>query len=83
MKKYVDHIIAKEPHERRRHAMQLAGILTAMVFVVWITTLGLRIGGGDNTVAQDDSNQTSLSAAAAQSINGGQNTLYVASTTQF
>jgi hypothetical protein len=82
MKKYLDHIMQKEPHHRRQHAMQIAGVITAMVFGVWITTLGLRLGGTPN-VAQDDSNQTSLSAATAASEATGQNQLYVASTTGF
>lgn len=82
MKKYFDTIKAKEPHERRAHAMRLAGIATAMVFAVWITTLGLRLGSGATQVAQDE-NQTSLTAAAVDAGYSGPNQLYVASTTGF
>ncbi len=71
----------KEPHERRQHAMQIAGIVTAAVFAVWITTLGLRLGGTIR-VAEDSSNQTSLSASAVQSGYNGQNQLMVVPTTQ-
>lgn len=81
MKKYFDTIKAKEPHERRQHAMQIAGVATAMVFAVWITTLGFRLSSGQTQLAED-STQTSLTAAAAQSYSG-QSQLYVASTTGF
>jgi hypothetical protein len=83
MKKYFDHINSKEPHERRQHAMRIAGVFTAMVFMVWITTLGFRLTGGQDQVAQDDSNQTSLTAAAVQNGYSGPNQLYVATTTDF
>jgi hypothetical protein len=83
MKKYFDHIQSKEPHERRQHAMQIAGVVTAMVFAVWITTLGFRLSSGNDQVAADGSNQTSLTAAAVQNGYSGPNQLYVASTTGF
>jgi hypothetical protein len=76
MKRYFDHIQTKEPHERRQHAMRLAGAVTAAVFAVWITTLGLRLGGSGQ-LAQDDGTQTSLSASAAQSMYGAPNQLMV------
>lgn len=83
MKKYFDHIQSKEPHERRQHAMRIAGVATAMVFAVWITTLGFRLTSGGDQVAQDDGTQTSLTAAAVQNGYSGPNQLYVASTTGF
>lgn len=45
MKKYFDHVKSKTPHHRRQHAAQVAGVLTAFAFVVWITTLGFRFAG--------------------------------------
>lgn len=83
MKKYFDHIKAKEPHDRRQHAMQIAGVVTAMVFAVWITTLGFRLTAGNAQLAEDNANQTSLTAAAVESGYSGPNQLYVASTTGF
>ncbi len=80
MKKYYDNVMQKEPHHRRQHAMQIAGVVTAAVFAVWITTLGLRLGGGQTQVAQDAAGQTSLSASAAQATYNGQNQLMVAPT---
>ena len=60
MKRYFDHIQSKEPHERRRHALQIAGVVTGLFFIAWITTLGLRL-------PQAGPSQEELSAAAAQS----------------
>jgi hypothetical protein len=82
MKQYLDHIKSKEPHERRQHAMQLAGAVTAAVFLVWITTLGMRLGSDTHVAGQGDA-QTSLSASAAQSVYTGPNQLMVAPTSGF
>ena len=69
-KKYMQHVQAKTPHHRRQHAVQVAGLFTALAFVVWITTLSFRFGptpssgqvaGGANTDAQ----QTQLAGAAS------------------
>ena len=81
MKKYFDHIKTKEPHHRRQHAMQIAGAVTAAVFLVWITTLGLRLGNSSN-VAQEDGDQT-LTAAASQAGYDGPNQLIVAPTSGY
>ncbi|MDB5225083.1 MAG: hypothetical protein JWL87_35 [Candidatus Adlerbacteria bacterium] len=83
MKKYLDHIKTKEPHERRQHAMQIAGVVTAGVFAIWITTLGFRLSSDETQLAQDDTNQTSLTAAAAQSGYNGPNQLIPAPTSGF
>jgi hypothetical protein len=69
MRRYIEHIKAKEPHHRRQHAVQVAGVLTAVAFVVWITTLPLRFGG-TGAVAQTggenaDTQQTQLAGAGA------------------
>ena len=33
----------KPSHEKRRHAMQISAVLTGLVFLGWLTTLGPRI----------------------------------------
>lgn len=48
-KKYVKHVQAKTPHHRRQHAVQFAGLFTAIAFTVWVTTLGMRFGTSVNT----------------------------------
>lgn len=94
MRRYIEHIKqTRAPHERRTHAMQVAGVLTAAVFAVWLGTLSLRLGSGD-AVAQDDGSstligsapdaaQTSLSASAAQSSQDGKARLEVSTTSVY
>ena len=44
MQSYIDKITAeKTPHERRTLSMQVAGVLTALLFVGWVGTLGVRL----------------------------------------
>ncbi|OGC88316.1 hypothetical protein A2419_00435 [Candidatus Adlerbacteria bacterium RIFOXYC1_FULL_48_26] len=64
--KYVKHVQAKAPHHRRQHAVQFAGLFTALAFVVWVTTLGVRFGTSVNSgqVANNDQ-QTQLAGAGA------------------
>jgi hypothetical protein len=77
MRRYIEHVKAKEPHHRRQHAVQVAGLLTAVAFVVWITTLPLRFGGS-GTVAQTGdetftTEQTQLAGVGAADTNGTNN----------
>ena len=69
MKKYFDHVKSKAPHHRRQHAAQIAGLLTALAFVVWITTLGFRFAGTAPVAAAPDDGsgveQTQLAGVAA------------------
>ena len=47
----------KTPHQRRQWALRAAGALTAVVFLGWAGTLGLRFaapGSNTNVVAQND-----------------------------
>lgn len=71
MKRYIEHVQSREPHERRQHAMRLAGAVTVAVFVVWVTTLGLRLSSS-NTQAAADGSGADLAASAAQSAGWGQ-----------
>ena len=68
MKKYFDHIKQKPTHQRRQHSMQAAGVATAVVFVIWIGTLGMRLAGPRGVVAKSATstdNQTQLGAVVA------------------
>jgi hypothetical protein len=80
MKRFIAHMHTKSTHDRRTHAMQIAGALTAIVFVVWVTTLGIRIAtpSGGETTLQATGGQTSLTAAAAQTQNNNEARLEVA-----
>lgn len=56
MKKFIEHIKTnKTPHERRSHAAKVAGVCTALVFVGWLGTLGLRFSSGNAAVATNGS----------------------------
>lgn len=85
MAPYLEHMRNKPAHERRLHAMRVAGVLTALVFAGWVTTLGLQAGSTDQTAVAgtDTSGQTAAAAAAPASgypLQGNQ--LVVASSTQ-
>jgi hypothetical protein len=66
MKNYIQHIQAKPAHERRQISMQIAVVITAVIFVVWVSTLGVRLAGSisSGAVAQN-TNAASLVAATA------------------
>lgn len=75
MKNYFRHIKTKPTHERRQHAVKIAGAFTAVVFVFWITTLGVRLGRSP----EGDASQLAGAAAAGMTSN----TLEVATTTSY
>ncbi len=65
MRRYLEHIKnTRTTHQRRQHALQVAGVVTAALFVVWIGTLGMRLATLDAIAESPD---TSLTAAAAAS----------------
>jgi len=72
MRRYIEHIKnTREPHERRQHAMQVAGIATAALFAVWIGTLGVRLTSQEE-IAQSPDTSLTASAAASQVNKGAQ-----------
>lgn len=81
MAPYFDHMHTKTPHERRTHAMRVAGVVTALVFAGWITSisLGATTNGTNATVAGSDGSGQSASAINAQGGIG--NSLVVATST--
>lgn len=78
--KYLEHIKSKTPHERRQHATQIAGVAVAGIFLVWVTTLGVRLAvpAGQGGISGSD-NQTQLAGASA--YGSDLNVLEVATTT--
>lgn len=65
MRNYLHHIRnTRDPHQRRQHAMQVAGVLTGALLVVWLGTLGVRLSS-QTEVAQSDEQSLTASAAAA------------------
>lgn len=63
MRRYIEHIKeTREPHQRRQHAVQVAGLLTGAMFAVWLGTLGYRLTAQTELTT---SPETSLTASAA------------------
>ena len=59
---------SREPHERRQHAMRVAGVLTLALFLVWAATLSLRFAlpsSSSEAEVANSGDQASLSASAA------------------
>ena len=80
MNRYLAHIQSKTPHDRRQHAMQLSAAIVAAVFVVWISTIGLRFASpADQSGQNGDTSQVANIVSGAQN---GQAALVVATTTQ-
>jgi len=80
MKNYLAHIKSKSPHDRRQHAAQLSAGIVAVVFVVWISTIGLRFASTPSQTADNGSGQLAniVSGFGADQNNA---TLIVATTT--
>ena len=75
MKKYLEKVYQKPPHERRNHALQIATGVTAFALLVWVTTLGLRFA----LPAEDSSSQDTTQVASVANAQDGSNaTLLVA-----
>lgn len=77
----------KDPHERRQAAMRIAGSITAVIFVGWVATLGVRLASPEANVAQQATTLTSQLASVVSAFKlPGQptgNTLQVASSSNF
>lgn len=77
MRRYIEQLHTKDPHERRAHAMRVALGITGAIFFVWITTLSVRLASQSAQVAEGDG-----SSQVANVISGAYapNTLEVAPT---
>ncbi|MEK7613138.1 MAG: hypothetical protein AAB449_03275 [Patescibacteria group bacterium] len=60
MKRYIEHMHTKEPHERRAHAMRVALLATAALFFVWMTTLGVRLASQNPAQTADGASSAEL-----------------------
>jgi len=74
--KYVEHILSKEPHERRRHALAWAAALTAVFFVAWIVTLGPRINSDAAARTAEDQQQAAANAATMTQLHISPDSVY-------
>lgn len=64
MRRIIEHIQNKPPHEKRHFSMQASAILVGMIFLGWISTLGLRLSDTNTpTVARASDQNIGLVAA--------------------
>jgi hypothetical protein len=63
--KYLDHINSKPTHERRKHAVQIASVVSGVIFLGWLGTLGLRLATPGGQVAGDPQSQVANVANVA------------------
>ncbi len=83
VKRYFNHIKLQTPHARRQHSVHIAGVFTALAFVVWLTTLGMRFGATGSSVVTEgvDAQQSQLANVLSGTAQGG-NTLEVVGSTE-
>lgn len=84
MKKYIEHMKQQPPHERRMAAIRIASVVTGVIFVGWLATLGVRLGEPVQKTAAEASGFSAQVASifSAFSLKGAKpNTLEAASTT--
>ncbi len=79
IKQYFNYMSQRSTHERRQHAMRVATFVTAIIFVAWLGTLGLRLSSSA-LMASDQNGQTQLANVISTTQISG-NTLEVATTT--
>jgi hypothetical protein len=83
MKRYIEKIQAKPPHERRETALRIATSVTGVIFVGWLATLGVRLANPAPKSAQQATFEHQV-ASVFSAFNLGaakDNVLEVASTT--
>jgi hypothetical protein len=66
MRRYIEHIQnTHTTHERRQHALQIAGLITAALFISWLAMFGLRMGTS-GPVVEDNNVNTAATLNAVQ-----------------
>ncbi|OGC84723.1 hypothetical protein A3F55_02585 [Candidatus Adlerbacteria bacterium RIFCSPHIGHO2_12_FULL_53_18] len=66
MRRYIENIQdTHTPHERRQVAMRIAAIVTGLLFIAWLATLGVRLGGAVPAVVNEG---TSNAASALEAV---------------
>lgn len=84
MKRYIQHIKdTHTTHERRQQAMRAAGILTLMLFAVWLGTLGVRLTAQFGPTAEAADNAGTQVASVVSAAQNGEAQLQVSTTTVF
>lgn len=67
MRRYIQHVQETHtPHERRQVALRIATVVTAVLFVAWLATLGVRLGGSVPEIVNNGSNNSASVLEAVQ-----------------
>ena len=83
MKRYIEHIKnTRTTHQRRQHAVQVSGVLTAALFAVWLGTLGVRLTSPSD-VAQTTDDIGAQTASVVSAVQSGEAQLQVSTTSVF
>ena len=80
MRRYIEQLKARPSHEKRRFSLHASAVIVGIIFVGWISTLGMRLArdsSGAQVAGADDNNGPHLVAAvqeagSAISQQGGQ-----------
>ncbi len=82
MKKFIERVKQRPPHERREVAMRIAATITGVIFVGWVATLGMRLTQPHTKTAEQTRLESQVASVwSALSFKQAPNTLQVASTT--
>lgn len=86
LKRYIENVQAQPAHYRRQHAAKIATTVTAVVFVGWLASLGVRVSSQPQQIATGDAptQETQLSnAISGLNTQTSGNTLEVSTTTTY
>jgi hypothetical protein len=73
VKKYIEHMREQPPHDRRQAALRIATVVTAVIFVGWLATLGLRLATpAPKSAAQEGFESQLASVFSAFTLSGKQ-----------
>lgn len=75
IKKYIEYIQTRPTHERRAVAMQISGVITAILMVAWVSSIGVRLAQHSSDIAQGAS-QVSSAAATLIAVPQASSTQY-------
>ncbi|HEX8993858.1 MAG TPA: hypothetical protein VF803_01245 [Candidatus Paceibacterota bacterium] len=69
MKRYIEHLKTRPPHERHRFSLSAAAVIVGVIFVAWISTLGMRLSQESSQPSADtDNSGASLVAAVSDAV---------------
>ena len=66
MKRYIQYVQETHtPHERRQVAMRIAAIVTGVLFISWLATLGVRLSTSVPAIVDQNGSNNSASVLEA------------------